>query len=190
MRGVMNTQMLVILTTLGACATQPPADDPAYALQGGKADSTWCHVNFDSVEGTNIRVDYQMVDKQTNSEYDRSASPVWLNVKRDDLASAHGVHVWIGDEGYSSDEGYDAAAEYNSFWPGPDAQLDLHRSEDATRFTGQLGGSLDISNYAEGDDQATIHAHQFAIVIDGAWQTDPISGTHNFVARDLGSCGN
>ncbi len=189
--GAMNNLVcLALAVPLVACTTSPHPDDPAYAQGGGKADSSWCHVNFDSVEGTNIRVDYVMTDKQTDSEYTRSASPVWLNVKRADLTSAHGVRVWVGDEGYSSDEGYSAAAEYGSFFPGPDAQLDLYRSEDATRFTGQLPGSLAISEYAEGDDQATIHAHQFAVVIDGAWQTDPISGTHNFVAPDLGSCSN
>jgi len=180
---------LAILAT-AACTTNPPkADDPAYALTGGKADSTWCHVQFDSVESTSIRVDYQIASTTTEQEFSRTAQPLWLNVARGDLGGAQAVRVWMGDEMYSSEEGYDLAAQYNLFQSGPAAQVDLYRSEDPTRFTGPLAAGLPISEYWDGDDQATIHAHQFAIVIDGTWQTDPISGTHNFVTRDLGGCG-
>ncbi len=49
---------------------------------------------------------------------------------------------------------------------------------------------LYVMDYANGDDEYEIHAHELAVVIDGQWQTDPVSGTHNFVAVDLGRCGN
>lgn len=39
------------------------------------------------------------------------------------------------------------------------------------------------------DLRGPIHAHQFAVVIDSQWQTDPVSSTHDFLVTDLGSCG-
>jgi hypothetical protein len=186
----MNTRSLILTFSalLGACATQPLGDDPAYSTGGGKADGAWCHIAFHSVEGTDIRVDYQIQSKggtSTNPELVRTASPVWVNVQRDDLGDAHGAHVWIGDEAYTEPGGYDTAVMWNLFQIGPDRQLDLHRSEDKSRFTGEVANGLTLSNYFEGDDQATEHAHQVAVVIDDTWQTDPVSGNHNFVAKTL-----
>ena len=189
-------KLLILVTAcasgLTACTTDQLADDPAYSTATtGKADSTWCHTEFHSVEGSDIRVDYQVQSTTTSDAQPwiiRTASPVWVNVQRADLDQAGGAHVWIGDEGYTEPGGYDVAVEYNLFQIGAAAQLDLYRSEDATRFTGQVDGGLKVSEYYEGDDQAESHAHQFAVVIDNTWQTDPISGSHNFVAQDLGTC--
>ena len=169
------------------CATDAHPDDPAYALDGtGKADSAWCHVNFDSVEGSNIRVDYQIQSTTVQANFIRTATPLWLNVQHASLTTATGVHVWSGDQQWDSAEGYAESAKYNELVSGgPDSNIDLYRSEDATRFTGQLTAGLPISNYTNGDDEAWMHAHQFAVVIDSEWQTDPISGSHNFVTPDL-----
>ncbi|HTR53145.1 MAG TPA: hypothetical protein VMJ10_20760 [Kofleriaceae bacterium] len=180
------------MAALAACTTSARPDDPAYDLTGGKADSNWCHVNFDSVEGANIRVDYQIADSEPNdgAEYVQTANPVWLNVQRDDLASASSVLVWIGDETYIDPLGYQESLQYGEVHDNGGATTNLYRSEDATRFTSQVAAGLPISEAYEGDDVATLHAHQFAIEIDGNWQTDPISGVHNFLATYLGSCGN
>src|SRR5262249_23551480 len=147
----------------------------------GKADGSWCHIRFHSVEGTKINVDYQRVTTETNEKIVGTAKPVWVNVQRGDLGSAHSAHVWIGDEIYSFKTGYNLSVKYNLFDIGPDRQLDLHRSEDSTRFTGEVKDGLTASEYFNGDDDGAEHAHQFAIVIDDVWQTDPVSGSHNFV---------
>ncbi len=170
------------------CTTDSKPDDPAYSQSGGgKSDSAWSHLDFQSVEGTTIRVDYQITSSTSGNGalFLQTATPVWINVQRDDLGDASGVHVWIGDQTYPSKEGYDAASQFHSFLPGPQANLDLYRSDDDTRFTGQLATGLEASNYTEGDDEAWYDTYQFAIVIDDAWQTDPVSGGHNFVAKDL-----
>jgi len=189
-RGGMNRlRYLVFLSAaLAACTTDPRPDDPGYAEAGGKADGAWCHINFWSVEGTNIRVDYQIATSLVDQSYDQNAQPTWLNVQRDDLDSANAVHVWIGDQTYWEPEGYEAALQWNELQTGPDTSIDLYRSPDDTRFTGQLSAGLAISHIIEGDDKPTWHAHQFAIEIDGNWQTDPVSGTHNFLATRLDEC--
>lgn len=182
---------IISLAGLAACTTTGRPDDPAYSQTGGgKADGSWCHLDFTSSEGTSIHVDYVLQESSSGSEERMVANPTWVNVQRADLDSSQAVHVWIGDEAYINKEGYAAAQEYGGLDIGPDVQLDLYRSEDATRFTGPVNGSLPVYDYYEGDDEATIHAHQFAVVIDGAWQTDPISGTHNFLSTDLYGCGN
>ena len=179
--------VVAALTTLAVgCATEPTADDPAYSLSdSGKADSGWSHLDFTSVEGASIRVDYQIASSQVGDQYLETATPLWINVQRASLEAANGVHVWIGDESWISKEGYDNSAKYNELQVNADASLDLYRSDDATRFTGQLANGLAASNFTNGDDEAWYHAHQFAIVIDNEWQTDPISGTHNFLSKSL-----
>jgi len=185
--------LFVTSMVAAGCATDARPDDPAYSQSGdGKADSTWSHLTFQSVEGTSIRVDYQIASSTQGSGalYVQTATPLWINVQRDDLDSANGVHVWIGDQSYASKLGYDESAQYFDLHDGPDHNIDLYRSEDPTRFTGQLADGLEASNYTEGDDEAWYDAYQFAIVIDDQWQTDPISGTHNFLAKSLFSYNN
>jgi hypothetical protein len=172
------------------CAGAPPASDPAAASPlGDKGDSAWCHLNFDSVEGTNIRVDYQLVEKASASEVSWTASPVWLNVSASRFDGSEHPRVWIGDSGYVNKEGYALAKQFHALTPFPDTQLDLAASEDRHRATGQVAGELRVSDYAVGDDEVEVHAHEFAVVIDGEWQTDPVSGSHNFLTTNLYACG-
>jgi hypothetical protein len=99
--------------------------------------------------------------------------------------------VWVGERGYSQKEGWQEAHDFNAFFTDArDMQFGLHRSEDATRFTGEVQGGLTVTTFEDGDDDITQKEHQFAVVIDSVWQTDPISGSHNFVSKTLENCGN
>jgi hypothetical protein len=170
----------------GCSGTAPSGEVPAAV--GDKADSAWCHLTFDSVEGANVRVDYVFARQQTSQEILQTANPVWVNVSSPRFDGSEKVRVWIGDSGYVNKMGYDTSKEFHELQRYPDTQLDLSPSEDSTRATGQVSGALRVSEYWIGDDQAEEHAHEFAVVIDGEWQTDPISGSHNFLATALNSC--
>jgi hypothetical protein len=181
--------LALCLSALAGCSGAASTNEAASAI-GDKADSPWCHLNFDSVEGANIRVDYQLLGRHTGNQYVYTAVPTWLNVSSARFDGGEHVHVWIGDSAYLSKEGYASAKQYDELRPYPDTQLDLGRSEDPHRATGQIPGGVTVSEYSDGDDEAWYHAHEVAVVIDGEWQTDPISGSHNFLAPTLYGCSN
>jgi hypothetical protein len=180
--------LTLCVTATAACSGSARTDESPAAI-GDKADSAWCHLNFDSIEGTNIRVDYQLAKQDTASQSIWTANPVWVNVSNPGFDGLELVHVWIGDSAYSSKDGYAYAKQYHALTALPDVQLDLAPSEDLHRVTGAVEGGLRVSEYAFGDDQYELHAHEIAVVIDGQWQTDLTSGSHNFINPDLLSCG-
>jgi hypothetical protein len=98
------------------------------------------------------------------SEWRYVASPAWLNVQRSDLGpSDHVRAVWIDNSQF-------VGQTYSQ------NQVDLSYAGNG-RFTAQLPDTVEYL----GDESGGLPtSQQLAIVVDGDWLTDPVSGSHNF----------
>ena len=129
----------------------------------------WFHATLQSAESSpaQISVDFQAYSTHTPdfSEVDTFANNIWVNVQRQDLGADDKLRaVWITDLGI---DGGGAKVQ----------QQDLTYAGEG-RFTAPLNDT-DIAHGT--NDGYTWGSHQqVAIVANGDWLTDPVSGSHNF----------
>lgn len=123
----------------------------------------WKHVRLTAADGTAITVDYTVQDLAGSV----IASPVWINVSGRDFNKVGNVRVLLINYYLTS---------------GPiqledTQQLDL-KYAGGSRFTGQLQKVLmSEGTYMYGGN---IFRQELAVVVDGKWLRDPVSGTNNF----------
>src|SRR5688572_22162154 len=75
--------------TISAGGVDSEPQDPDATNVGGKVDDPedWCHRGLSANDGVQISVDYQVKDTSGANSFEMSATPVWLNVHRDDFGS-------------------------------------------------------------------------------------------------------
>lgn len=154
----------------------------ASAMSAGTAaagPTDWCHDYLRSADGFAINFDYQVIETGPNpngpSEIKRTTSPAWLNVVGASFSGAEHVSAVIVTHGYSEKCGPVECGLYDE---------QVHHVDLAfaggNRFTGQVSGDLPFQLYVEGDDDATQYLYEIAVVVDGRWLKDPVSGSSNF----------
>ncbi len=145
-----------------ACSRQmaqsaPIADD----------QNPWCHVALTATDGTNVQIDYQLHGPYDHAGY-YQVTPLWINVRRSGLGSSDQAQAVIVNN-YAGQNPVTSTGDLTLAEPG--------------RLTGEIDGvtfwpSMFVSG-ASGLQEA-YQGTGAALVIDGNWLSDPISGTHNF----------
>lgn len=157
-------------------------------------DADWQHTSLRSSQGTDIRMDYKAhflryrdewtVGSSTYTEEraDWTGQPLWFNIASSAFTGSENVHaVFVLKR--------DANADCNNYEDCGVFQVDLTYAG-GQRFTApwQDGNPIYVKQRfvrSDGSTSISSNAEEIAVVVDGNWQDDPISGLHNF-RFDLG----
>jgi hypothetical protein len=152
-------------------------------------DADWHHNVLRSSQGTTIQMDMQphflryrdewTVGSSTYSEEraDWSGQPLWFNISNPAFTGNEHVHaVFLLKR--------DATVDCSNYEDCDTFELDLTYAGGG-RFTAQwqAGNAIYVSQQlirSDGTNTIATNAEEIAVVIDGNWQDDPISGSHNF----------
>ena len=161
----MKTSLL--LTAFAAhvvgCSGEAPAT-PSSSL-GERVEATpWCHAGLTATDRTSISLDYQATGSFTRGNAFFGVGPLWFNVHRQDLHEQDAVRLVFLD----LEDGRLQSSQ----------TIDLTFAEPG-RFTAP----------ATAFETAIYRAQQVAIVINGTWLKDPISGNSNFTVSLAGDGG-
>ena len=157
-------------------------------------DGDWQHTVLRSSQGTEIKIDHKphflrYRDEWTaGSTYSEeraswSSDPVWFNVSSTAFTGSEQVRVAFAIKRY--DGANCNIPEDCGFF-----QFDLSYAGDH-RFSAQ-GNPLYVNQQvirSDGSKSISTNAEEISVVVDGRWQDDPVSGSHNFrfnLARNLG----
>jgi hypothetical protein len=151
-----NRPFALALTALclGACSS-PRGETSAASSSAVVVSGSWCHDYLAATDGTQIALDYQ-TQGGFNSAGSFRVSPLWINVRSEGLgASDHVRAVLIDITGNLGEVVQTQQIDLSYAGPG--------------WFTGQTTLDTSLNDF-----------QQIAVVADGAWQKDPISGGSNF----------
>ncbi len=152
-------------------------------------DADWHHTVLNSSQGTEIRMDLEphflryrdewtvASSTYTEERADWSGQPLWFNVTNPAFTGSEHVHaVFLLKR--------DASADCNIPEDCGVFEFDLAYAGGG-RFTApwQDGNPIYLTQQlirSDGTNAISTNAEEIAVVVDGNWQDDPISGSHNF----------
>ena len=171
------TIALVFLTS--ACSVEHTAST---VKDNGTDNYGWCHSpQMMSTAATNLTFDYQVsLAPATNGSSVVRTSSVnpWISVSKFGFQGNESVRVVFMTNRISTKGLEEYGPSYKDLIDTQTLQLTWDAA--SQKYSGQPAGSPYLGSYYVGDDQTGLAIYEYAIEVNGEWQTDPISGGHNF----------
>lgn len=124
----------------------------------------WCHVFLRSTSQTDIKIDYQILFEAGGRRGYAAVAKPWIHVSNSHFKWTADVSVVIQTD--------------NINFGRTDQQIFKLSYEGGNSFGNEVPNSIVIKN--GGGEKTPTRYFVLSVVIDGDWQTDPISGTHEF----------
>jgi hypothetical protein len=175
--------LFVVGCAAESAVERPPAD--------GKGDGSWHHRKLVATDGTSVAVDFQLKFEDYSSNKPHTVyfvQPLWFNVAGPSVSDDSQIRVV-----FTNRVVYDGSCGSGDRVDERAYQLDLELEPEG-HFAGELdsqgtllGTTTPITGFlrpiAKNMPYCTTgisEGSSLAVVIDGAWLTDPINGSHNF----------